>query len=64
MLVARMEELRNSYILGRKYEGKIPLWRPKHRWENNIKVNLKRSTVWTGFIWLRIASIKDGILVT
>jgi hypothetical protein len=24
-----------------KPEGKIPLGRPKHRWENNIKIDLQ-----------------------
>jgi hypothetical protein len=27
-------------ILVGKLEGKRPLWRPRHRWEDNIKTNL------------------------
>ena len=31
-----------------------PLWRPKHRWEDNIKMNLKWSGLsWNGLMWLR-----------
>jgi hypothetical protein len=28
-------------VLVGKPEGKRPLWRPKHRWEDNIKMNLQ-----------------------
>jgi hypothetical protein len=52
-------------------EGKIPLERPRRRWENNIKIDLRLgSVVWSGFIWLglkssehgyeRLGTIKDG----
>jgi hypothetical protein len=35
-------------------EGKVPFWRPGHRWENNIKITLTYGIrVWGGFIWLR-----------
>jgi hypothetical protein len=30
-----------SKILFGKLEGKRPLRRPRHRWENNIKIDLK-----------------------
>jgi hypothetical protein len=37
----RTREMRNVYkILVRKGEGKRPLGRPSHRWENNIKLDL------------------------
>jgi hypothetical protein len=37
-----------------KPEGKIPLGRPKCRWEDNIKMDLKWDVeVWTGLGWLR-----------
>jgi hypothetical protein len=40
-LVARMGENRNSYrILVGKPEEKGPLGRPRHRWKDNIKMDL------------------------
>ena len=40
--VARMEEFRNAYrvLMGRS-DGKRPLGRPRRRWEDNIKMDLK-----------------------
>ena len=41
-------------------EGKRPLGRPRHRWEDNIKVALWEvgleggGVSWTGLMWLRI----------
>jgi hypothetical protein len=41
-LVARMKKIRNAYkILVVKHEGKRLLWRPRRRWEDNIKMDLK-----------------------
>jgi hypothetical protein len=37
---ARMGEMRNAYILGRKPEGKIQLRRRRYRREDNIKTDL------------------------
>jgi hypothetical protein len=50
--------MRNSYkILVGKPEEKMPLGRLRHRWEVNIKMDLKYIvTMWTGFFWLRIGS--------
>jgi len=44
-------------------EGKRPLGRPRHRWEDNIKVDLQEMGrgVWTGWSWLRIGT-GDGHL--
>jgi hypothetical protein len=28
-------------VFGVKSEGKRPLWRPRHRWEDNIKMDLQ-----------------------
>jgi hypothetical protein len=41
-------------------EGKKPLGRPKHRWEDNIKMTLQEwhVGVWTGPSWLSIGT--DG----
>jgi hypothetical protein len=37
-----VEEKRNAYrILVRKPEGKIPLGRPRCRWEDNIEMDLR-----------------------
>jgi hypothetical protein len=41
--VARMREGRGVYkVLVRKPEGKRPLGRPRRRWEDNIKMNLRK----------------------
>jgi hypothetical protein len=38
--VAHMGEMRNAYkIVAGKPEGKRPLRRPKHRWEDKIKTD-------------------------
>ena len=40
--LARMEQSRNSYrVLVGKPEGKRPLGRPRGRWEDNIKIDLR-----------------------
>jgi hypothetical protein len=38
-----------------KREGKRPLGRPRHGWEDNSKTNLRNwdAGAWTGLIWLR-----------
>jgi hypothetical protein len=62
--VARMGEGRNVYrpLVG-KPEGKRPLERPRRRWENRVKMDLKKIGwgVWSGFTWLRIG-IVGGLL--
>jgi hypothetical protein len=57
--VARMGEKRNAYrILVGKAEGKIPLGRPRRRWVDNIKMDLRDIgwVDWIGLIWLRIGT--------
>jgi len=58
--VARMGEGRVVYsVLLGKPEGKKPLGRPRRRWEENIKMDLREiGGVETGWIWLRIG--RDG----
>jgi hypothetical protein len=50
-------------ILVAKPEGKRLLRRPRRRWFDNIKMELKLTgwLVWTGLIWLRIGTT-DGLL--
>jgi len=39
---ACMREMKNAYsILVEKPEGKRPLGRPRHRWEDNIRMDLR-----------------------
>jgi hypothetical protein len=46
---------RNVYgILVGKPEGKRPLGRPRHRWVDNIKMNLKEIG-WGGMDWIDVA---------
>jgi len=42
-------------------EGKRPLGRPRHRWDDNIKMDLQEVGwgVCTGFNWLRIGTAAD-----
>jgi hypothetical protein len=49
--VARMRERRNAYrILVGKPEGRRPLGRPRRRWVDNIKIDL-REIGWDGMGW-------------
>jgi hypothetical protein len=41
-----------------KPEGKKPLGRPRCRWEDNIKMNL-RETVSDGMDWIHLAQDRD-----
>jgi hypothetical protein len=50
-----MGERRCVYrVLVGKPKGKRPLRRPRRRWNDNIKMNLKEVGygIWTGLIWL------------
>ncbi|KAJ4444220.1 hypothetical protein ANN_06011 [Periplaneta americana] len=57
--VARMGESRNAYrvIVGRP-EGKRPLGRPRRRWEDNIKMDL-REVGYDDRDWLNLAQDRD-----
>ena len=52
--VARMEEDRNAFkILTDKPIGKIPLGRPRFRWEDNIRVGINTGN------WVDLAQVRD-----
>jgi hypothetical protein len=57
--VARMEEVRGAYdILVGRPEGRRPLERPRRRWEDNIKMDL-RETGFGDVDWIHLAQDKD-----
>jgi hypothetical protein len=47
-------------ILVGKRKGKRPLGRPKRRWVDNIKMEL-REIVWDGMDWIDLAQYRDPI---
>ena len=54
-----MEQSRNAYrVLVGKPEGKRPLGRPRHRWEDNIKMDL-REVVCDPGEWINLAEDRD-----
>jgi hypothetical protein len=54
-----MWEKRKAYrILVGKPEGKSPLGRPRRRWENNIRMDL-REIEWSGMDWIYLAQDRD-----
>jgi hypothetical protein len=54
-----MGETMNAYrILVGKPEGKRPLGRPRHRWVDNIKIDLTEIG-WDGRDWLELAQDRD-----
>jgi hypothetical protein len=44
----------HAYIFVRKPEGKKPQRKPRHRWEDDIRMDLGETgrKMWIGFIWL------------
>jgi hypothetical protein len=57
--VARTGEKRNAYrILVGKPEGKRQLGRPRRRWVDNIKMDL-REVGWDGMDWIDLAQDRD-----
>jgi hypothetical protein len=57
--VARIGETRNAYrILVGKPEGKRLLGRQRHRWVDNIKMDL-REIGWDGLDWIDLAQDRD-----
>ena len=60
MHVARMEEDRGVHrVLVGKPEGKRPLGRPRHRWEDNIKMDLQE--VGGRGDWMELAQDRDRL---
>jgi hypothetical protein len=58
--VARMEEGRGVYrVLVGRPEGKRPLRRSRHRWEDNIKLDIREIRI-NGANWIQLA--QDRIL--
>jgi len=57
--VARMGEERGVYrVLVGKLEGKRSLWRPRHRWVDNIRTDLQE--VGCGYMdWIGLAQDRD-----
>jgi hypothetical protein len=57
--VAQMGEKRNAYrILVGKPEEKRPLRRPRHRWVDNIKMDL-REIEWGNMDWIVLPQDRD-----
>jgi hypothetical protein len=54
-----MGEMRDACrVLVEKSDGRRPHGRPRHRWEDNIKMDLREVgwEAWTGSVWLRIGT--------
>jgi hypothetical protein len=59
-LVARMGEGRNVYrVLVGKPEGKRPFGRPRRRWEDGIKMDLREIGWGGGVEWIYLAQDRD-----
>jgi hypothetical protein len=57
--VARIGQKRNAFrILMGKPEGKRPLGKPRHRWVDNIKMELTEIG-WDGVDWIHMAQDRD-----
>jgi hypothetical protein len=54
-----MGEVRGAYkILVGRPEGRRPLGRPMHRWEDNIKMDLQE-VGWEGVVWMDMAQDRN-----
>jgi hypothetical protein len=59
--VVRMGQEREVYkVLVGKSEGKRPLGRPRRRWEDGVRMNLRETGLGgTGVDWIRLAQDRD-----
>jgi hypothetical protein len=56
-MVVSMGEERKVYLMG-KPEGKRPLGRPRHRWEDGIRMDL-REIGWGSVDWVQLTQNSD-----
>ena len=56
--VTRMGEKRGVYKASGGTEGKRPLWRPRRRWEDNIKMDLQELGC-GGMDWIDLAQDRE-----
>jgi hypothetical protein len=55
-----MEEVRGAYnILVERPEGRRPLGRPRCRWEDNIKMDLREIGFFLDVDWINLAQDRD-----
>jgi len=65
--LACMEEIRNAYkILDGNTDRKRPFGLPVHKWEDNIRLELREigwevGKVQTGFMWFKIGAIGGSL---
>jgi len=60
--VASVGEGKDVYrVLGGRPEGKRPLARPRRRWEDNIKMDLREKWI-DGANWTRLDQSSSGLL--
>jgi hypothetical protein len=63
MIKSRRIVYRNAYrVLVGKLAITIPVARPRHKWEDSMKMDLREIawSVWTGFIRLRVGTCVVG----
>jgi hypothetical protein len=62
--VARMVEKRNAYrLLVGKPKGTRPLGRPRRRWVDNVRMEMRDGMMWTGLVWLRTGTGRELLLI-
>ena len=61
MTLTEDREAHTGFLWGNLRES--PVGRPRYRWEDNIKMDLKEigQNAWTGLIWLRIGKGKGHL---